>query len=73
VFENDVLKRIFESNLTGKRRKLHNLYSFPNIRQLKSRRMVGEACGMHGGGEKNVQDFGGKARKKTALGRPRRT
>jgi hypothetical protein len=44
---------------------LHNLYSSPNIiRQMKSRRMRGEACGMHGRGEKIVQGLGGKARRK---------
>jgi hypothetical protein len=34
---------------------------------------VGGACGTHGRGEKkSVQGFGGKARRKETLGRPRR-
>jgi hypothetical protein len=33
---------------------------------------VGGACGTHGRGEKRVQDFGGKARRKRPLERPRR-
>jgi hypothetical protein len=33
---------------------------------------VGRACGTHGRGEKSVEDFGGKSRKKELLGRPRR-
>jgi hypothetical protein len=33
---------------------------------------VGGACGTHGRGEKRVQGFGGKARRKKSLGRPRR-
>jgi hypothetical protein len=33
---------------------------------------VGRACGTHGRGEKRVQGFGGKARRKKPLGRPRR-
>jgi hypothetical protein len=33
---------------------------------------VGGACGMHGRGEKRVQGFGGKARRKRPLRRPRR-
>jgi hypothetical protein len=46
--------------------KLHSLYSSPKtIRQLKSRRIeVGGACDPHGRGEKSVQGFGGKARRK---------
>jgi hypothetical protein len=47
VFENRVLSRIFgpkRDEVTGKLRKLHNeelhiLYSSPNIRHIKSRRM----------------------------------
>jgi hypothetical protein len=46
--------------------KLHNLYSSPDImRQVKANEM-GEACGTHGGGEKSVQGFGGKTRRKDA-------
>jgi hypothetical protein len=33
---------------------------------------VGGTCGTHGRGENSVQDFGGKALKKSPLGRPRR-
>jgi hypothetical protein len=33
---------------------------------------VGRACGTHGRGEKRVQGFGGKARGKNPLERPRR-
>jgi hypothetical protein len=33
---------------------------------------VGGACGTHGRGEKRVQSFGGKARRKRQLERPRR-
>jgi hypothetical protein len=32
---------------------------------------VGRACGTQGRGEKRVQDFGGKARRKSPLGGPR--
>jgi hypothetical protein len=47
VFENRVLRRIFgpkRDEVTGERRKLHNgelhnLYSSPDIRQIKSRKM----------------------------------
>jgi hypothetical protein len=72
VFENKVLRRIFgpkRDEVTGEWRKLHNeelhnLYSTPDIiRQVKANE-VGRACGMHGRGEKSVQGFGGKARKK---------
>jgi hypothetical protein len=57
VFENRVLRRIFgpkRDEVTGEWRKLHseelrNLYSSPDIiRQVKSRRMRGGACGTHG-------------------------
>jgi hypothetical protein len=48
VFENRVLRRIFgpkRDEVTGEWRKLNNeelhiLYSSPNIRQIKSRRMM---------------------------------
>jgi hypothetical protein len=33
---------------------------------------MGESCGTHGRGEKHVQDFDGKARRKKPLERPRR-
>jgi hypothetical protein len=70
VFEKRVLRRIFgpkRDEVTREWRKLHNeelhtLYSSPDIiRQVKSRQMrwVG-----HGRGEKSVQYFGWKARRK---------
>jgi hypothetical protein len=64
-----VLRRIFvpkRDKVTGEWRKLYNLYSSTDIiRQIKLKRMrwVG-ACGTHGRGEKRVQGFGGKARRK---------
>jgi hypothetical protein len=71
VFENRVLRRIFEpkrDEVTGKWRKLHdeelhNLYSSANIiRQIKSRmRWTGHVACM---GEESVQGFGVKARRK---------
>jgi hypothetical protein len=78
VFENRVLRRIFgpkRDDMTGEWRKLqneelHKLYSSPNIsRQIKSRRMwVGGTCGTHGRGEKSVQGFGEKGRRKEISG-----
>jgi hypothetical protein len=70
VFENRVLRRIFETKrdeVTGEWRKLHdeelnNLYSSPNIvRVIKSRRMicVGHVVRM-GGAKRCVQGFGGE-------------
>jgi hypothetical protein len=74
VFENKVLRRIFgpkRDEVTGEWRKLHNeelhnLYSSPDIirqSQVKANE-VGGACGTHGRGEKSVQSFGGKSRRK---------
>jgi hypothetical protein len=72
VFENRVLRRIFgpkRDEVTGEWRKmhneeLHNLYSSPHIiRQVEANEVDG-ACSMHGRGEKSVQGFGGKARRK---------
>jgi hypothetical protein len=72
VFENRVLRRIFgpkRDEVTGEWRKLHNeelhnFYSSPNIiRQVKANE-VGGACGTHRRGEKSVQGFGRKARRK---------
>jgi hypothetical protein len=81
LFENKMLRRIFGSKrdeVTGEWRKLHNgelhnLYSLLDIvRQIKSGRMkVDRACRTHGRREKGVQDFGGKARRKKPLERPR--
>jgi hypothetical protein len=71
VFENRVLRGIFgpeRDEVTGEWRKLHsaelhNLYSSPDIiREIKSRRM--RWAGTHGRGEKCVQGFGGKVRRK---------
>ena len=59
VFESRVLKRVFGPKrdvVTGEWRKPHNeeltnLYSLPSIvRVVKSRRMMGRACGAYGGG-----------------------
>jgi hypothetical protein len=83
VFENRVLTRIFgpkRDEVTGGWRKLHNeelhnLYSSPEdiIRQGKSSQVkaneVGGACVTHGRGEKSVQGFGGKARRKETTGK----
>jgi hypothetical protein len=72
VFENRVLRRIFgpkRDEVTGEWRmlhneELHNLYSSPDIiRQVKANG-VGRACGTHGRGEKSVQGFDGKVRRK---------
>ena len=69
VFENRVLRKIFEAKrdeVTGEWRKLYNeelnnLYSSPNIvRVIKSRRMrwAGHVARM--GGDRCVQGFGGE-------------
>jgi hypothetical protein len=77
VFENRVLRRIFgpkRDEVTGEWKKLHNeelydLYSSPDIiRQVKENE-VGGACGTHGRGEKSLQGFGGKARRKETTGK----
>jgi hypothetical protein len=71
-FENRVLRRIFgpkRDEVTGEWTKLqseelHNLYSSPDIvRQVKANE-VGGACSTYVRGEKSVQGFGGKARRK---------
>jgi hypothetical protein len=52
--------------ITGELGKLHNeelsdLYSLLNIVQVvKSRRMMGKACGTYGGGERCAQGSGGE-------------
>jgi hypothetical protein len=72
VFENRFLRRIFAHKMdevTGEWRKLHNeeLHNFYSsldiIRQVKANE-VGGTCGTHERGEKCVQGFGGKARRK---------
>jgi hypothetical protein len=70
VFENKALRRIFGSKrdeVTGGWRKLHNeelhnLYSSPNIRMIKHKRMrwAGNVTRM-GGEKKCVQNFSWKA------------
>jgi hypothetical protein len=74
VFENRILRRKFgpmKDEITGEWRKLYNkelhyLYSSSNIiRQNQPRRIkVVGSCDTHGRGEKIVQDFRGKARRK---------
>jgi len=82
VFENRVLRRVFESKrdeVTGEWRKLHNeelsdLYSLPNIvRVVKSRRMrwAGHVARM-GEGRDVHRVLVGKHEGKRPLGRPRR-
>jgi hypothetical protein len=75
VFENNVLRRTFgpkRDEVTGEWRKLHteelqSLYSSPDIIKVKASE-VGGARGTHGRGEKSVQSFGGKARRKETTG-----
>jgi hypothetical protein len=75
VFENRVLKRIFgpkREEVTRERRKLHNgkihnLYSPPDIRQIKSRRMR-----WAGHGRNVYRILVGKPEGKRSLERPRR-
>jgi hypothetical protein len=43
---------------------LHNLYSSPDIISQVKANEVGGACSTHGRGEKSVQGFGVKARRK---------
>jgi hypothetical protein len=55
--------------VTGELRKmhneeLHNLYSSPDIISQVKANEVGGACGTHGRGEKSVQGFGRKVRRK---------
>jgi hypothetical protein len=81
VFENRVLRRLFgpkRDEVMGEWRKLHseelhNLYSSPDIRQIKSRQMrwVGHVARM---GEENklYKVLVGKPEGKRPLGRPRR-
>jgi hypothetical protein len=68
VFENRVLRRVFEpkrDKVAGEWRKLHNeelndLYSLPNVvRVVKSRRMRWAGyVGAYGGGEMGAQGVG---------------
>jgi hypothetical protein len=80
VFEHRVLRRIFgpkKDGVTGEWRKLHsedlhNLYSSPDIRQIKSRRMrwAGHVARM-GEERKLYKVLVGKPKGKRPLGRPR--
>jgi hypothetical protein len=82
VFENRVLRRVFEpkrDEVTGEWRKLHNeelndLYSLPNIvRVVKSRRMTWAVYVMRMGEDRGVHRvLVGKPEGKGPLGRPRR-
>jgi hypothetical protein len=69
VFENRVLRRIFGSKReNGGSCTMRNfiICTHPQIsvgNQIKANE-VGWACGTHGRGEKSVQVFGGKARRK---------
>jgi hypothetical protein len=72
VLENRVLRGIFgpkRDEVTGEWRKLHteehhNLYSSPDIIRKVKVNEVGRACGTHGRGEKSLQGFIWKARRK---------
>jgi hypothetical protein len=72
VFENRVPRIIFgrkRDEVTGEWRKLHseelhNLCLSPDIIKQVKANEVGGACGKHGKGEKSVQGFGGKVRRK---------
>jgi hypothetical protein len=75
VFENRVLRRTFvpkTDEVTGEwklhNEELDNFYLSPKISldQVKTNE-VGRACGMHGRGEKSVQGFGVKARRKETI------
>ena len=80
VFENKVLRRIFgprRDEVTGEWRRLHNelndLYSSPNVRVIKSRRMRWAGHVERMGGERGVyRVLVGKPEGKRPLGRPRR-
>jgi len=70
VFENRVLRRIFElkrDEVAGEWRKLHNeelndLYSSPNIIQVVKikKNVMGGSCSVYGGEETCIQGFGGE-------------
>jgi hypothetical protein len=67
VFENRVLRRIFgpkRDEVMGDWRKLHNKELHTLYSSQVEANEVGRVCGMHGRGEKSVQGFGGKARRK---------
>jgi hypothetical protein len=72
VFEKRILRIKFgpmKDEITGEWRKLYN----KELHYLYSRRIkVVWSCDTHGRGEKIVQDFRAKARRKESTGRPRR-
>jgi len=80
VFENRVLRRIFEAKRDGVTREwrtqhneeFNDLHSSLNIvRLIKSRRMGwGWACSAYGREERRIQNFGGKLRERDHLGDP---
>jgi hypothetical protein len=80
VFDNGVLRRIFgpkKDEVTGEWRKFHSeelclLYSSPNIRQIKSKRMRWAGHVAHMGEERNVcKVLVGKPEGRRPLRRPR--
>jgi len=68
VFENRVLRRIFErkrDEVTGEWRKIHNdeltdLFSSPSIVQVIKKDEMGGTCNTYGGEERCIQGFGGE-------------
>jgi hypothetical protein len=79
VFENRVLRRVFGLKMVevkGKCKKLHNnelhMYSSPDIKQIKSRRMRWVRQVAHMVEDRKVyKDFVGRSEGKRPLGRPR--
>jgi hypothetical protein len=71
VFENRVEKRIFgpkNDEVTGEWRKLHILYTHPEISLGKSKKMKrARHVTLMGEERKSVQGFGGKAQRKDAI------
>jgi hypothetical protein len=68
MFENRVLRRIFgpkRDEVTGEWKKLHITYCAGD--KIEKNEMGG-ACSAYGGGERCVQDFGGKTWREEATG-----